>query len=198
MRTRRSRQDDTAELAALADGSLAPERRAALEARVAASSELADRLAEQERAVSLAQERCGRGRGAGGPAGTHRGTATSGDARCGRGGPRPGRYGSRPLCWSSRSESPFSIRAAPASASTPPSARLTLAPGSERRGDDDRDVVGLADRAARDRTAAPRGPALLPGVAAQRCGCARAHRDVQRGPEGHAVGGRRRPQASRR
>jgi hypothetical protein len=44
---------DNAELAALADGSLAPERRAALEARVAASSELADRLAEQERALAL-------------------------------------------------------------------------------------------------------------------------------------------------
>ena len=44
-----------AELAALADGSLAPERRAALEARVAASSELADRLVEQQRAVALAR-----------------------------------------------------------------------------------------------------------------------------------------------
>jgi len=55
---RRRRQDEAggqeiAELAALADGSLAPERRAALEARVAASSELADRLAEQERSVAL-------------------------------------------------------------------------------------------------------------------------------------------------
>jgi anti-sigma factor RsiW len=55
---RRRREDkaggqEIAELAALADGSLAPERRAALEARVAASSELADRLAEQERAVAL-------------------------------------------------------------------------------------------------------------------------------------------------
>jgi len=38
---------EIAELAALADGSLAPERRVALEARVAASPELADRLAEQ-------------------------------------------------------------------------------------------------------------------------------------------------------
>ena len=43
------------ELAALADGSLAPERRAALEARVAESSELADLLAEQERAVAFAR-----------------------------------------------------------------------------------------------------------------------------------------------
>ena len=55
---RRRRQDEAggqelAELAALADGSLAPERRAALEAQVAASPELADRLAEQERAVAL-------------------------------------------------------------------------------------------------------------------------------------------------
>jgi hypothetical protein len=41
------------ELAALADGSLAPERAAALETRVAASPELADRLAEQQRAVEL-------------------------------------------------------------------------------------------------------------------------------------------------
>ena len=41
------------ELAALADGSLAPERAAALETQVAASSELADRLAEQQRAIEL-------------------------------------------------------------------------------------------------------------------------------------------------
>jgi anti-sigma-K factor RskA len=45
--------DEDAELAALADGSLEPERRAVLEARVAASPALADRLAEQERAVAL-------------------------------------------------------------------------------------------------------------------------------------------------
>lgn len=55
---RRRHQDNDAdqeivELAALADGSLAPERRAALEARVAESPELADRLAEQQRAVDL-------------------------------------------------------------------------------------------------------------------------------------------------
>ena len=46
---------EIAELAALADGSLAPERRAALEAQVAASPELADRLAEQMRAIALAR-----------------------------------------------------------------------------------------------------------------------------------------------
>jgi hypothetical protein len=58
MRRRREEEADTyevAELAALADGSLAPERRAAVEARVAASPALADRLAEQQRAVALAR-----------------------------------------------------------------------------------------------------------------------------------------------
>ncbi len=55
----RSRREDDAgepesvELAALADGSLEPERRAALEARIAASPELANRVAEQQRAVAL-------------------------------------------------------------------------------------------------------------------------------------------------
>ena len=55
----RRRRDEAgardAELAALADGSLAPERRGELEERVAGSPELADRLAEQERAVALAR-----------------------------------------------------------------------------------------------------------------------------------------------
>ena len=60
MSRRRSRREDvdgreTAELAALADGSLPPERRAELEARVATSTELADRLAEQQRAVAMAR-----------------------------------------------------------------------------------------------------------------------------------------------
>jgi hypothetical protein len=63
MRRRREAEAEgreIAELAALADGSLAPERRAALEARVAASSELADRLAEQQRAVALARSAANR------------------------------------------------------------------------------------------------------------------------------------------
>jgi hypothetical protein len=58
MRPRRrhaTSDQEIVELAALADGSLAPERRAELEARVAASSELAALLAEQERAVSFAR-----------------------------------------------------------------------------------------------------------------------------------------------
>jgi len=58
--TRRRRQSEngaqeTAELAALADGSLEPERSARLRERVEASPELADRLAEQERAVAMAR-----------------------------------------------------------------------------------------------------------------------------------------------
>jgi hypothetical protein len=54
-----SNGQETAELAALADGSLAADRRADLEARVAASPELAELLAEQERAVSLAESAAG-------------------------------------------------------------------------------------------------------------------------------------------
>jgi hypothetical protein len=50
---RRRRTDEASELAALADGSLARERRAALEARVVESPDLADRLAEQQHAVAL-------------------------------------------------------------------------------------------------------------------------------------------------
>src|SRR5262245_20111154 len=58
MTRRRHRREDvdgpeTAELAALADDSLPPERRAELEARVATSTELADRLAEQQRVVAM-------------------------------------------------------------------------------------------------------------------------------------------------
>ena len=55
---RRGREDDAgtrelAELAALADGTLTEERRAALEARVEFSPELAAQLEEQERALAL-------------------------------------------------------------------------------------------------------------------------------------------------
>jgi hypothetical protein len=50
---------ELAELAALADGSLPADRRGALEEQVAASPELADRLAKQQRAVALAQRGAG-------------------------------------------------------------------------------------------------------------------------------------------
>jgi hypothetical protein len=53
---RRRPEEETAELAALADGSLPPERRAVVEAHVAASPELQERLAEQKRAVAYAQQ----------------------------------------------------------------------------------------------------------------------------------------------
>jgi len=46
-------REEPAELAALADGSLPPERRAALEAQIATSPELARRLDEQHRALTL-------------------------------------------------------------------------------------------------------------------------------------------------
>ena len=56
---RRGRRDagdqNVAELAALADGSLTPDRRAELQAEVDGSPELADRLAEQQYAVVLAR-----------------------------------------------------------------------------------------------------------------------------------------------
>jgi anti-sigma factor RsiW len=45
--------DEPIELAGLADGSLPPDRRAEVDARVAASPELAEQLAEQERALEL-------------------------------------------------------------------------------------------------------------------------------------------------
>jgi anti-sigma-K factor RskA len=56
MRRRREEKREMPEapdLAALADGSLPPERRAALEAQVASSPAMADLLAEQHRAVAL-------------------------------------------------------------------------------------------------------------------------------------------------
>jgi anti-sigma factor RsiW len=56
MRRRRSdnaADDETVELAALADGSLPEQRRLQIEARVAVSAELSDRLAEQQQALAL-------------------------------------------------------------------------------------------------------------------------------------------------
>jgi hypothetical protein len=52
-------RQEIAELAALADESLPEHRRAALEARVAVSSKLADLLGEQRRAVALIRSAAG-------------------------------------------------------------------------------------------------------------------------------------------
>jgi hypothetical protein len=52
----RMRRGDEEELAALADGSIEPERRVELEARIESSPILADRLAEQQRAVALLRD----------------------------------------------------------------------------------------------------------------------------------------------
>ena len=48
--------EEHAELAALADGTLPPERAAALEARIAESPELAAALAQQRQAVSILRQ----------------------------------------------------------------------------------------------------------------------------------------------
>ena len=48
--------DEIAELAALADGSLSPARRAQLDARVAASPDLRERLLEQQQALALVHD----------------------------------------------------------------------------------------------------------------------------------------------
>src|SRR5215831_18535317 len=56
---RRPPEDEMAELAALADGSLPPERRAEVEAHVAASPELAERLAEQKRSIAYTHQAAG-------------------------------------------------------------------------------------------------------------------------------------------
>src|SRR4051794_3955425 len=74
----RGRRRDITELAALADGSLPPERRAAVEARVAASPELRDRLDEQERALELLR---GAAAGIDAPAGLRRNVRAQRSAR---------------------------------------------------------------------------------------------------------------------
>ena len=125
---------ELAELAALADGSLAPERRAALEARVAASPELADRLAEQQRAVTLATSAAAEVEA---PAALR----TRVDARRReRRRPRPSRLvaiGPQRPRWPPPSASgwAYSVRAPPVRASTPPLQRPTWrrAPTARRR-----------------------------------------------------------------
>ena len=135
---RRRHQDNDAdqeivELAALADGSLAPERRAALEERVAASSELADRLAEQQRAVDLARSAAAEVEA---PASLRARIEAPQRARR---MPMPRRLAwsapVRRLCWPSQSGSPCWVRRAQPSSSTPSSHQpmSCRAPAARRR-----------------------------------------------------------------
>ena len=162
---------ELAELAALADGSLAPERRAALEARVAASPELADRLAEQQRAVALAR---GAAAGVEAPAALRARIALHG----GRSPTTPRRLvavgSALPSCW----PSPIGLarapaRARPPSASTPPSHPPSScpAPAARRRSPRQPRAGGSSStprgcRAARARSSTRRGCAIPPA-----CSC---------------------------
>ena len=180
---------EIAELAALADGSLAPERRAALEAQVAASSELAARLAEQERAVALARSAAAEVEA---PAGLRARIEAQ----------RRPRRASRPrrLVWIGgavaagcrrRRHRADRLSFEQLRPELPRRSRRDR-PGARRRRRRDarQDGCGLADRARRDRASPPRRRAVLRGVAEERRRRARPDRDVQRRREGHAVGGR--------
>ena len=162
----------------------------ALEARVAASSELAEQLAEQERAVALTRSAAAEVEAPRGPARAHRGTAT---ARRGESAARSSLIGAaQPPRWSSPWPSAVSgARFGHLAEQLPrrPRADRTCRP-APGRGDADQDVLGMADRARRHRASPPRRGTLLRGVAAKRRRRARPDRDVQRGPERHAVGGR--------
>ena len=191
---RPNRQDDdggreTAELAALADGSLAPERRERSRRAVAASPELAERLAEQERAVALARSVAVGRRGAGCLAGAHRSTAACATSvaaarrRFGRCGCRR-RAGRRDRGRCARFGQLRRVlpRGAPA--------RRT----SRRRASGDATMTktssGWRIELRCDGPSSPRCPSLLRGVATKRGRRARSDRDVQRGPRRHALGGR--------
>ena len=190
MRSRREAEDsdrEIAELAALADGSLAPERRAALEARVAESPELADRLAEQQQAVALSPQRprprwrrrrsCAR-------ASTRHEThvAWRRHAATSRSAP------SRPWRWRPRSDSASSATGSPGQRFQAALAPTQLVPGASGEATLDQDLVGLADHARRDRTSSPRPRTLLRSMAPQPGRSARPDRNVQPGPQGHTLG----------
>ena len=127
MRRGRHDKDQIAELAALADGSLDPERGAALREQVAASSG-ARRPSRGAGARGLVgTKRCDRGRGAAGFA--RRGSRPSDvPAECER--REVSRWPAQPWppCWSSRSGSPFCVPAVRASASRRPSGRRSWCP----------------------------------------------------------------------
>ena len=185
MRMRRGGEE---ELAALADGSLAPERRAELEARIEASPILADRLAEQERAVALLQ---GAGDEVEAPAGLRARLDAQRSARNVR---TPRRLALGGVALAAVAAAAVAV-AVVIGGSGSPGTRFQaalgptpLAPGAGRRGDADEDVLRVADPPSRDGTSTPRGRSLLRGLAPELERRARADRDVQRGRERDASG----------
>ena len=167
MPMRRQQPDDAvqaAELAALADGSLAPERRAELDARIAASPELAESAGRAAASSRARAERRYRGRGAGSSPSAHRARSCASPAgamaprrrRVGGGGRRGPRR---------RPGGAFHRDAGPA---IPRSSRAYRPRARRRRSrDDDQDILGLADRARM-----PRGYPAARAACSTRPGCA--------------------------
>ncbi len=186
MRMRR-RPAGEAELAALADGSVASDRRASLEAQVAASPALADRLAEQERAVGLLR---GAGDEVEAPAGLRARLEAQRSPRTAR---TPRRLALAGVAVAAVAAvaigvTVFRLRLArPALPGGPGGHRARSR--SPRRRVADEDALRMADSPPRHRASAPRGHALLRGVAAEPGRRARPDRDVQRRPRRDALGG---------
>ena len=179
------------ELAALADGSVAPDRRAELEARVAASPELADRLDEQQRAVALARSAAAEVEA---PAAL-RGRIEA--ERRARQAPRPRNrvlIGAAATAVAAMAALAIGLGVfGPTTSGQQFQASLRTHPartGRKRRRDPHQDVIGLAYPARCEKASPPRWRTLLRGLAAQPRRGARADRDLQRGSERHTVGGR--------
>ena len=158
---RRRRADEAsdreiADLAALADGSLAPEQRVALEARVAESSELADRLAEQQRAIALTRSAA---EGVEAPAALRARIEAQRRSRRGRAPRRLVLAGAATTAALVAAVAvAVSMLGPGTSAERLPRCPCTDRPGarSHRRGDAHQDHLGLADRARRLRASPPR------------------------------------------
>ena len=158
-----------------------------LDARIAASPELADLLAEQQRAVALA-----------------RSAATEVEAPAAlRARIEHGRARRRPAPWrlvavGSAVAVVAAIVVALAVRSTGTHGRAIprgsrahrLLPGAGGEATMTKTSSGWRIELEADGAAPPRGPPVLSGVAAQSRRRAGADRDIQREPEGHAVGGR--------
>ena len=190
MRRRRDEGRRAAELAALADGSLAPERRAdARSARSPRRPSSPTRSPSSSARVALAR-RTPRPRSRRRPAlrarveaqrrtpARRRRAAPARRRRSSAGRGRRGRRGDRPVVGSGTSSEQL-----PAPRSEPRASRPARA-GRDAHEDD----LRLADRARRERAAPARQRPVLRGLAEERGGRARPDRDVQRGPEASRSG----------